>query len=101
MDYFVCDNCGHSMFEDSDLVGNKRELKTRGWLVRDNGDVLSVCSICLQVELTINKDSLYKRGYRNVFFGNMNATKETAKYGYQVLSEDPWIQQIKPKKEEV
>jgi hypothetical protein len=98
--YFVCDNCGHSMLEDSDCVGHKSELKTRGWLIDKNGTTFQICSICLQVEITINKDSLFDRGYRELFFGNMDATKETAKYGYEILPEDPWLKQIRPKKEE-
>ena len=87
------------MLEDSDCVGEKRELKTRGWLVRENGEILSICSICLQVQVTINKDSLFEQGYRKLFFGNMDATMKTAKYGYEVLAEDPWLKQIRPNKE--
>lgn len=100
MSYFVCDNCGRSMLEDSDCVGNKRPLKTRGWLEHKDGDTLRICSICLQVEASINKDSLYERGYRKLFFGNMNSTKETAKYGYDILPEEPWLKQFRPEKKE-
>jgi len=99
MDYFVCDNCGHSMLEDSDLEGTKKPLRTRGWLVSDDGDISKICSICLQVQVTINKDSLYESGYRKLFFGNMDATMETAKYGYEILSQDPWLKQTRPVKE--
>ena len=96
MIYLTCDSCGRSMFEDSDCVGNKRELKTRGWLVHEDGTVSKICSICLQVELSINKDSLFERGYRKVFFGDMNSTMETAKYGYEVLPAEPWVKQFRP-----
>ncbi len=96
---YVCGNCGHSMLWDSDLTGKQKPLNTQGWLVDKNGEVLKICSICLQVEITINRDSLYKRGYRKIFFGNMEATMETAKYGYEILPQEPWVNQIRPKKE--
>ena len=95
---FVCDNCGHSMLEDSDLSGEKRPLKVRGWAIMDKGEIFQLCSICVQVQLTINKDSLYKMGYRKLFFGNMDSTMETCKYGYEVLTEEPWIKQIRPER---
>ena len=101
MSYRVCDNCGHSMFYDTDVAGHRSEkpMKTQGWLTHADGTTLNICSICLQVEVTINKDSLFKRGYRNLVFGSIDALKETAKYEYKVLAKEPWLEQIRPQKE--
>jgi len=84
------------MLEDSDLVGEKRDLKTRGWLIDKKGNVFQICSICVQVQVTINKDSLHEMGYTQLFFGNMDSTMDTAKYGYEVLANEPWLKQIRP-----
>ena len=99
---FTCGNCGHSMFYDTDASGHRSEkpMKTQGWLVCEDGKTFNICSICLQVQLTINKDGLYEKGYRQIFFGNMDATMDTAKYGYEVLAEEPWLRQIRPKEAE-
>jgi len=98
MSYRVCDKCGHDMFYDTSASGHvsKTPMKTQGWLTQEDGVVFNICSVCLQVEVTINKDSLYERGYRKLVFGNMDATKETAKYEYEVLAEEPWLKQVKP-----
>jgi len=89
------------MFYDTSASGHRssRPMKTQGWLVDKDETVFNICSICLQVEVTINKDSLFKRGFRRLFFGNMDATRETAKYEYQVLAKEPWLKQVKPEGE--
>ena len=91
-----CDNCGHSMFYDSDLSGHKRPLKSQGWMIKEDGTVYNVCAICFQVEAIMNRETLYERGFRKLMLGDINQTFEDEnKSIWEVLPEKPYLKQVR------
>lgn len=99
MSPWVCDNCGHDMLYDRDLEGITRPLKVQGWLIDEKGESYNICSICVQVESTINKESLYERGFRRLLFGSIDSPREEAKYEYEILPEEPYLRKVSLSKE--
>ncbi|RLI41369.1 hypothetical protein DRO59_07105 [Candidatus Bathyarchaeota archaeon] len=91
-----CAICGHSIFFDSDLAGNVKPLKSQGWMVKEDGTVYNVCVICFQVEAIMNRETLYKRGFRKLMLGSINQTFEDEnKSIWEVLPEKPYLKQIR------
>jgi hypothetical protein len=90
---FECYICGRNVYEGTE--------KCHGFQETPEGQKQLLCSTCFQVQCTINKDSLHKKGCNGSPFVRMYLVSSDQKKVaiWKVLDHKPWLEMIQSTKE--